>query len=239
MIIENLEYKESAIYSITNTDNGMVYIGQAVNYHKRAISHRSALNKNTHYNQHLQRVYNKYSDILKMTIVEFVNKESLTERENYWIELFDARNDKKGYNMIEGGRLIKPISYTQERKDKLSKSLKDTFQSDEYIEYRKVCSKRMSENPLMLGKKHSDSWRKAIAETNERKRKLGIKKKGIKVRVLNDVTYEIIGEFDRIKDVTCIAPGYITEKICKLRKEGITNWTTLEFKTKKLIVERV
>lgn len=48
------------IYKITNTINGDFYIGSSYHLKRRLYEHRQALVKNTHYNRHLQRAWNKY-----------------------------------------------------------------------------------------------------------------------------------------------------------------------------------
>ena len=48
------------IYKITNTANGNVYIGQAVNINARVASHINNLKSNNHVNKHLQNAWNKY-----------------------------------------------------------------------------------------------------------------------------------------------------------------------------------
>ena len=50
----------SGIYIIKNTLNGNFYVGSACNFRKRWNQHKSALLKNKHDNQHLQKAVNKY-----------------------------------------------------------------------------------------------------------------------------------------------------------------------------------
>jgi len=52
----------SGIYQIENQVNGKRYIGSAVNLRRRWQHHLSALRSGRHYNIHLQRAFDKYSE---------------------------------------------------------------------------------------------------------------------------------------------------------------------------------
>ncbi len=75
------------IYSILHPSK--VYIGSAVKFRHRYISHRSLLNRNKHFSIKLQNYSNKHgADKLIFEIVEIIeNKDNLIEREQYWIDL--------------------------------------------------------------------------------------------------------------------------------------------------------
>ena len=47
------------IYYIKNIVNNNMYIGQSINIKTRFSCHKSALNKNRHYNEKLQKDFNK------------------------------------------------------------------------------------------------------------------------------------------------------------------------------------
>lgn len=53
---------KSGIYKILNKSNGKYYIGSAYDFNKRFIRHKSELNCNVHYNEHLQRAWNLYGE---------------------------------------------------------------------------------------------------------------------------------------------------------------------------------
>jgi len=57
---QRLQNLPAATYSITNTINGKIYIGQSTAYSRRWSEHKRKLRKNTHENRSLQQDYNKY-----------------------------------------------------------------------------------------------------------------------------------------------------------------------------------
>lgn len=95
------------IYKITNNINGHSYIGQAVNIEKRLREHinDSFNEKRREYNYPLSRAYRKYGiDNFTNTILEICSKEELNEKEIYWINYFDTKNN--GYNQLYGGNQV-------------------------------------------------------------------------------------------------------------------------------------
>ena len=66
---------------------GKVYIGSAVTLRTRFMTHRRAFEKGTHDNERLQNYYNKYgSSSLSFRVLEYCARESLIEREQYYID---------------------------------------------------------------------------------------------------------------------------------------------------------
>ena len=51
------------IYSITNIINNKKYIGQSVDIKSRLRNHKWELRHNRHFNDHLQKSFNKYGEI--------------------------------------------------------------------------------------------------------------------------------------------------------------------------------
>lgn len=101
------------IYKIENKVNGKIYVGQSVNIETRWKNHRYELMNNTHYNEHLQRSWNKYgSDNFVFSIIEECEKENLDDREIYWIDYLHSCEYQYGYNSQLGGTgdlIYKPV----------------------------------------------------------------------------------------------------------------------------------
>ena len=104
MMIQNTLLKKdvSGIYKITNINNNKVYIGKSVNVGERFIQHvKSALEIGTIAKNQLYLAM-KEEGVWNFTfeLVEECPKENLTEREKFYIQLFDSCN--WGYNLREG-----------------------------------------------------------------------------------------------------------------------------------------
>lgn len=93
--------RSSGIYAIYNTENGKVYIGSSKNVAYRLRKHLETLIKNSHRNNHLQNSFNLHGiSKFKLTFVEKCERSELLEREQFWIDLLCAANQKFGYNII-------------------------------------------------------------------------------------------------------------------------------------------
>lgn len=188
--------KKCGIYCIKNIQNGLVYIGSSKNIDQRWSSHKCMLNKNIHFNCHLQNAWNKYNaESFSFVILELCVQEILTEREIYWMNFYESYDRKKGYNLERYIDERKEIS--AETKEKISKARKGrSTMSDEAkqrlserifgeknINYGKPRSKNVidkikltkalnppigDKNPF-FGKKHSEETKKKISENNEKR----------------------------------------------------------------------
>lgn len=91
--------KICGIYCIKNLINGKRYIGSSCDIYSRWYVHKNMLNKNKHYNEHLQRTWNKYKkNNFMFLIIEKCTRESLFNREQYWIDKLQVIDDLYGYN---------------------------------------------------------------------------------------------------------------------------------------------
>lgn len=107
------KYRKSlGVYKITNVVNQKVYIGSTTDdggLIGRLKRHFSDLRNGIHCNRHLQRAFNVYGeDKFTCEIVEFFvwdenktkveNKTALEKREQFYMDLYEVRNEAKGYN---------------------------------------------------------------------------------------------------------------------------------------------
>ena len=119
----------NSIYQIKNLINGKVYIGQSICALKRCVYHHKALVLCQHYNDHLQRSFNKYGEqALEYSAVSIASNRSLDTAEILAIYLAQSSDSKFGYNGTFGGE---GGAKTEETKRKLSKSHTGKLHSEE------------------------------------------------------------------------------------------------------------
>lgn len=95
------------IYKIKNTKNNKIYIGQSTNIEKRWNAHRNRpFNSNaSQYNSPLYRAIRKYGlSAFVFEVIEECSISLLNEKEQFYIQLYQANNPKFGYNLTIGGQ---------------------------------------------------------------------------------------------------------------------------------------
>lgn len=174
----NKKERYGYVYKITNNINGKIYIG----LHK----HNEDRIDENYWGSGLLISYaiaKEGKENFSREILEWCdNRESLIDREIYWIDKLDARNPEVGYNIASGGYggdlgeiVRKRISEAQmgpkhwnygkhrseETKKKISESCKGIKRTEE-------CRKRMSELKKQYYKTHSvpEDVRKRIGESS-------------------------------------------------------------------------
>lgn len=87
----------SGIYKITNVINNKCYIGSAILLRKRFNLHKSQLNRNVHFNCHLQAAWNKYGEEnFKFEVLQFCENVDLIKNEQNQIDWY-----KPEYNILK------------------------------------------------------------------------------------------------------------------------------------------
>lgn len=154
--------KKGIIYKCTNTINGKVYVGKTIQrpfstYCARHIS--SAIRRADSRCKKPRKFYNairKYGkEVFVWEILEEVSKESLNEREIYYIDKYGTF--KKGYNETLGGDGSLGVTYvrTPEIRAKISRSLTGKKRSKESVDKQRRTMSR--ENHPLFGKGHRAS----------------------------------------------------------------------------------
>jgi len=88
------------VYAIKNTVNGKMYIGSTKrSFHSRKTRHLGGLLMNNHFNNHLQKAFNKYGiESFVFEILEICDKAECVFRESFLIDKYKTYNRKYGYN---------------------------------------------------------------------------------------------------------------------------------------------
>ena len=151
------------IYKIKNKVNGKVYIGQSLDIEERLYTHKQALNRNAHENEHLQRSWNKYGkENFIFEIIEECDENILTQREQYYINMYGGINSENTYNQREASSHGTHSEYTKHKISKSQKGKQETQGRKVSLEGRKILSE-------------SHKGKKASEDT---KRKMSIAHKG-------------------------------------------------------------
>jgi group I intron endonuclease len=91
-------YENAGIYKIENLVNGKIYIGSSVDIKNRWRQHLGYFRSGKHGNLHFQRAWDKYGEEnFKFDIMEKCDSSILSEREQFYIDFFDAC--RSGYNI--------------------------------------------------------------------------------------------------------------------------------------------
>lgn len=175
---------------IRNKVNGKMYIGQSTEIEEyRWIKHRSRLRNNNHYNEHLQRDWNKYGEeSFEFSILLECEENQLNTYEEYYIFELMTYDSRVGYNKNYGGSCGR---HTEETKKKISESnkgktlseetkrkLSEAFKGENNPNYgkhfteetrKKMSEAKKGENHPMYGKHHSEETKKKMSESNPSK----------------------------------------------------------------------
>lgn len=130
--LENKKYAIPGIYCIAY--ESILYIGKTINIERRLRQHISKLNCKKHHNSKLQNYYNKYKDKFTYHVIEFCSKEDLSEKETYYIKIYDTYLN--GFNLTtdEIYKLrAEDVKKLKEKNYKISIKLKNKKFSNEHI----------------------------------------------------------------------------------------------------------
>lgn len=228
---------KSGVYSITNICNKKMYVGSSKNIKARKYEHLYELRKNKHHNKYLQRAYNKYGEkSFIWNILEYVelnenielSKNSLLEREQYWIDFLETVSN--GYNLLPnaGSRLGSP--HSQETKNKMlgntnAKGIKKIFTEEH--KYNISCSKIGKTSPrkgINLSEEQKEKISKSMMGKNKgikrkplsEEQKMSISKTRIRRRIINKTTGVIFNSISDAEKLYNISHGNICN-VCKGR----------------------
>ena len=132
----------------------------SINIERRINEHKIELEKNKHYNPHLQNAYNKYGSFYYEVLEE--TTEWMNEKEIMWINKLDTTLKGEGYNLTIGGEGFRD----GEENFMYGKSKKELFGEDGWAEQNRKRSDTMKRRLANGGHKHlakyCGSWNKDI-----------------------------------------------------------------------------
>ena len=123
--------KICGIYRILNKQTNIVYIGKSANINRRFTDHKKLLKCDKHYNDYLQKSYNKHGEnIFGFEILEECDRKDLSIKEQSWIDKFypNVYNVKK-YVLSEANENNNFFGkkHTEEAKKKMSQAKKNKY----------------------------------------------------------------------------------------------------------------
>lgn len=161
---------KSCVYTIINIIDNKKYIGSTHDFNQRKYEHIRKLRKNRHHNRYLQFAWNKYwENNFRFEVIECCFIDKLIEREQYWINFYNATNDKLGYNLcpIAGSNL--GFKQSENTKRKISKANRGKKLSEHHKE--KLLAGARKPKSEEHKRKLSEARRKRITK-NETKEKI-------------------------------------------------------------------
>jgi len=194
------------IYKITNKINGKIYIGQ------------DSFDRDDYFGSGklISRAIKKYGieNFKKEIVEECINRESLNEREMFWISQCNSTDPKIGYNIRLGGEGVAAGSkLSKKHKESIKRGILEKWKDDNFRKKMKFVNKQSIENKSGLysaetvkkaaisrrGFKHTEET--IILFRKQRKGKFSGNKNPMKGRSFHDIWVEKYGkeEADRRK----------------------------------------
>lgn len=163
----------SGIYRIVCMISGKSYVGQSVNVDGRVRHHFTRLISGTGQNKHLQNAFDLYgAENFVAEILEFCDRELLTQREQFWIDHYGFENL---YNMCPaaGSTLGRPFTeeakanhvgmkgkkHSEETKAKMSEAARGKKKTPEHK------AKLSAHRKTVTGWKHSEETKLKISQS--------------------------------------------------------------------------
>lgn len=237
--LNNLDWKkykdtnQGYIYVITNTINGMKYVGQTNNPYSRWKRHIStAKNKSCTFKSYLYSAMEKYGIInFTFEVIEICSLNLVNEREIFWIQKLNT-NVPYGYNITKGGGALyqedNPFygkQHSEETKKKISQKNKGRKWTEK--QRKKMREINLGENNPFYHREHNEETKLKIKEKNKKNGlydRLSLKMQGNqyfknikrkKVAMISMETNEVL----RVFDSAVLAGEYIQSLgLCKTKK---------------------
>jgi group I intron endonuclease len=121
--------KVTGIYKITNTINNKSYVGSSVDVYQRGCMYKHLIKRNKLHNKHLQSSVEKYGyDNFTFELLDKCEEGAsifdLHQLEQFYINKINPEYNKR--TVVDTNHLL---SHSQQTKDKISRSLKESFKN--------------------------------------------------------------------------------------------------------------
>ena len=158
--IEKEQEKSIGVYVIKNIVTNKLYIGSTISgFRKRILEHIYELLKNKHHSNYLQNSFNKYGiENFEFSILEECTRESIIEREQYYLDKYKTYIRKYGYNILEKAYNSQGYRHTEETLrllSEISSSREPNLKSIEAMRVANLGSKKDITHSLLMSKLHS------------------------------------------------------------------------------------
>lgn len=142
----------SGIYKILNKINSKFYIGSAIDFTLRWSQHKYLLRLNKHDSSLLQNAWNKYGEnAFEFIILERCTATDTLKREQYWLDTTKCYDREIGYNFRKDAHSNLGVKWTQEHKDKISKSKTGCIQPQHAVDLRNAMNRKLDKWPHLMG----------------------------------------------------------------------------------------
>lgn len=112
---------KTGIYAIRRLASNKRYIGSAsVSLPGRWVDHRKDLRGNRHYNDYLQKAWNKYGEeAFVFEVIEYCPPEACLDREQFWIDHYQSYDERFGYNLCPKAANSAGYKHTEETRARM------------------------------------------------------------------------------------------------------------------------
>lgn len=163
----------SGIYQITCIPTGKIYIGSAVDLWNRRRLHCNDLrgkSNRSHHSRYLQRAWDKYGEAaFSFAVLEYCDRDKLIEREQYYLDIYQAYDPSKGYNTAKIAGSSLGIRPSPEARRKQSERLKGRKRGPMAQEQKDRISAATKGRDHWTGRKHTPeaiAKQKAVVRLN-------------------------------------------------------------------------
>lgn len=123
-----------AVYAIYNNVTGKMYVGSSVDTDRRFKKHICTLNNGSHHNKHIMAAWRKDGDeSFDFIILENVTKRAIMEREQWWLDFYQAYNRDYGYNSAKNATMpMLGVNHSEDTRRRMSTSRKGVAHTEEW-----------------------------------------------------------------------------------------------------------